>query len=181
MPGPRKDAALVRLALSKLALNISFRPSASVTALIWRAIFKQCASDSTTFGPAIRKKGLAAFKLLKKSDSCSGKLVKLSCWSRSNKGHWFAICLYLQFSAITSASHTGVPIQTALQDQQDFTAMRNDSALLWLISRTPNRFLLRLLYEQAAGLCQTGMLINSTNFSNPASLFRGLPLRGLAS
>lgn len=69
MPGPRKDAALVRLALSKLALKTSLSPSASVTALIWRANFRQCASDSTTFGPAIKKKGRAAFRLLKKSDS----------------------------------------------------------------------------------------------------------------
>lgn len=60
----------MRLALSKLHLKTSGRPSASVTALIWRAIVRQCASDSTTLGPAIRKKGRAALRLLKKSDSC---------------------------------------------------------------------------------------------------------------
>lgn len=59
-PGPLKDAALVRLALSKLALNISKMFRASVTALICRANFMQCSSDSMTFGPAIRKNGRAA-------------------------------------------------------------------------------------------------------------------------
>ena len=59
MPGPRNDVALVLLALSKLALNTSLTPSASVTASIWRHIFRQCSSDWMTFGPAIRKKGCA--------------------------------------------------------------------------------------------------------------------------
>ena len=34
-PGPRNDDTLVRLALSKLALNTSRMPNESVTALIW--------------------------------------------------------------------------------------------------------------------------------------------------
>mmetsp|Transcript_7298 Transcript_7298/g.11469 ORF Transcript_7298/g.11469 Transcript_7298/m.11469 type:complete len:232 (-) Transcript_7298:104-799(-) len=64
MPGPRKDLALVRLALSKLDLKISLMPHSSVTCLIWRHILKMCSSDWMTLGPAIRKKGSAAFSSL---------------------------------------------------------------------------------------------------------------------
>ena len=64
--------ALVLLALSKLALNTSFKPRASVTDLICRANLRQCSSDSTTFGPAMMKNGLEAFSSLKKLDSYRG-------------------------------------------------------------------------------------------------------------
>ena len=70
MPGPRKEVALVLLALSKLALKTRVRPRASVTCFICLAILRQCASLSITLGPAIRKKGLLSFSFRKKSDSC---------------------------------------------------------------------------------------------------------------
>lgn len=68
-PGPRNEVALVRLALSKLALKTSLRFRLSVTDLIWRASLRQCSSDSTTLGPAIMKKGCEAFNSRKSLDS----------------------------------------------------------------------------------------------------------------
>ena len=59
IPGPRKDAALVRFALSKLDLKTYSMPSGSTTCLICRHIFMMWSSDWITFGPASRKKGLS--------------------------------------------------------------------------------------------------------------------------
>lgn len=60
MPGPLNDLILVRLALSKLALNTNSKPRASATALMAAHNCMQCSSLSITLGPAIRKNGDAS-------------------------------------------------------------------------------------------------------------------------
>ena len=53
----------MRLALSKLDLKTSSRPSRSVTALMCLASCSACSSDWMTLGPAMMKKGCAALSL----------------------------------------------------------------------------------------------------------------------
>ena len=57
MPGPRKLVPEERLALSKLLLKMKGMPSAEVISLSVPAVSICSCSDSTTQGPAIRKKG----------------------------------------------------------------------------------------------------------------------------
>src|SRR5690606_30190 len=56
-PGPRKLLPEVRLALSKLDLKMKFTPSRPVTSFSRPATSSCSCSDSTTQGPAMRKRG----------------------------------------------------------------------------------------------------------------------------
>jgi hypothetical protein len=69
----KRDVGEGRDRLGENGRKVSFYPThcVPVIALMFLHIFIMCSSDWITFGPAIKKNGVAAFSSLKNSDSCS--------------------------------------------------------------------------------------------------------------
>ena len=83
MPGPRKLVPEERLALSKLLLKMKGMPSAEVISFSVPAVSICSCSDSTTQGPAIRKKGWSSPTSNPQSfmqpPPCSASLLRPAC------------------------------------------------------------------------------------------------------